>query len=88
MYRRSLDGGSTFPNVIKNLSSNALDSEHPAISLSSNNIYVVWDDELIPPVDGEILYRTSSDEGATFPSLLTNLSVNSGDSDLPAIAAS
>ena len=41
----------------------------------------------MPGVD-EILYRTSSDNGATFSSLLTNLSVNAGDSRFPAIAAS
>ena len=85
LYRRSLDGGDTFPNVIKNLSSNTGVSFSPAITLSSNNVYVVWEDDTIGNFD--ILYRTSSDNGATFPSLLTNLSVNLGDSSFPAIAS-
>ena len=87
LYRRSMDGGIAFTDPIKNLSSNTGFSSEPAISLSSNNIYVVWEDETTSPAT-EILYRTSSDNGATFPSLLTNLSVNAEDSGAPSIAAS
>ena len=41
-YRRSTDSGGTFPNVIKNLSSNTEVSEVPAIAVSGNNVHVVW----------------------------------------------
>ena len=85
-YRRSTDGGDSFTELIKNLSSNTRSSFSPAIALSSSNVYVVWQDITLGNFD--ILYRTSLDNGATFPSLLTNLSVNDGDSDSPAIAAS
>ena len=78
LYRRSIDGGSTFPNIIKNLSSNAGSSADPAVALSGNSVYVVWRD--LTPGNADILYRTSSDNGDTFPSLLTNLSVNAGSS--------
>ena len=44
LYRRSMDGGIAFTDPIKNLSSNTGFSSEPAISLSSNNIYVVWED--------------------------------------------
>ena len=85
-YRRSTDGGDSFTELIKNLSSNTRSSFSPAIALSSSNVYVVWQDITLGNFD--ILYRTSLDNGVTFPSLLTNLSVNDGDSDSPAIAAS
>ena len=87
LYRRSTDDGTSFSAQIKNLSSNIGFSGESAIALSGSNIYVVWSDNTISPA-GEILYRTSSDNGATFSSLLTNLSVNAGDSRFPAIAAS
>jgi hypothetical protein len=86
-YRRSLDNGTTFPNTIKNLSSNASDSlAPPAIAVSSNNVYVVWSDS--PITGSEILYRTSADNGNTFPAVSTNLSASSGQSTQPAIAVS
>ena len=89
LYRRSTDGGSTFPNIIKNLSDNAGSSRDPDIAITGGNLYVVWANDVDPmPGVDEILYRTSSDNGATFPALFTNLSVNAGDSRFPAIAAS
>ena len=89
LYRRFTDGGSTFPNIIKNLSDNAGASRDPDIAITGGNLYVVWANDVDPmPGVDEILYRTSSDNGVTFSSLLTNLSVNAGDSRFPAIAAS
>ena len=76
----------SFTDSIKNLSSNTGSSFLPTIALSSNNVYVVWADDTLG--NPEILYRTSSDNGATFSSLLTNLSVNVGGSTTPIIAAS
>jgi hypothetical protein len=82
LYRRSLDGGATFPNIIKNLSGSAAGAFSPDIAVSGNNLYVVWQQ------DSDILYRTSTDNGATFPNVMTNLSANTGDSVRPAIAVS
>ena len=86
LYRRSLDNGGTFPNVIKNLSSNAASSEVPDIAVSGNNVYVVWAG--ITAGSFDILYRTSADNGATFPNVITNLSGNAGLSLNPVIAVS
>jgi hypothetical protein len=89
-YRRSLDNGSTFPNVIKNISSNLEvfeSSSSPEITTSGSNVYVVWQN--IPGEgDSEIGYRTSANNGNTFPADLTNLSANDGDSFTPQIAVS
>ena len=88
-YKRSTDGGATFPNVIKNLSSNAGDSISPAIAVSGdngNNVYVVWNDNTAGNQD--ILYRRSTNAGSTFPNVIKNLSSNAGDSTFPAIAVS
>jgi hypothetical protein len=86
LYRRSLDNGSTFPNIIKNLSSNAADSFNPAIATSGNNVHVVWTDST--PGNFDILYRRSLDGGSSFPNIIKNLSSNAGDSIGPAMAAS
>ena len=43
-----MDGGATFPNVVKNLSSNPTTSEHPVIAVSGNNIHVVWENGFAP----------------------------------------
>ena len=86
LYRRSIDGGASFTDPIKNLSSNTGLSARPTMALSGNNVYVVWDDDTLG--NFETLYRTSSDNGATFPSLLTNLSANAGTSFVSSIAAS
>jgi hypothetical protein len=83
-YRRSLDGGSTFPNVIKNLSDNVGFSGAPAIAVSVNNIHVVWTDDTFESF--EILHRRSINGGNTFPNIILNLSNNIGTSFVPAVA--
>ena len=86
LYRRSLDGGSTFPNIIKNLSSSVGTSFDAAIAVSGNNVHVVWADNT--PGNFDILYRRSLDGGSTFPNVIKNLSDNAGGSFEPAIAVS
>ena len=44
LVQRSLNGGVTFPNVIKNLSSNAGISNLSAIATLGNIVHVVWTD--------------------------------------------
>jgi hypothetical protein len=85
LYRRSINGGSTFPNIIINLSTNPESSAAPAIASTSNNVHVVWDNFLSG--DNDILYRRSTDSGASFTEPIKNLSSNTGNSVEPAIAA-
>jgi hypothetical protein len=84
LYRRSTDGGATFGSVI-NLSNNAEDSFDPTIAGIGNNVYVAWHDNTLG--NTEILYRRSTDGGATFGSTI-NLSNNVAISVLPSVAAS
>ena len=83
LYRRSTDGGATF-GPTENLSNNAGSSETPAIAAADNSVYVVWRDST--PGNFEILYRRSTDGGATFGPT-ENLSNNAGSSTRPSIAA-
>ena len=87
LYRRSLDGGGTFPNIIKNLSSDLEDSTFPALAVSSNNVHVVWHSGS-EGGNFDILYRRSLDGGSTFPNIIKNLSNNMGISAFPAITVS
>jgi hypothetical protein len=77
LHRRSTDGGANFVEPIKNLSNNPDRSFSPAIAVSGNNVYIVWQD-FCP--------------GNSFPEQIKNLSDNSGSSsDIafnPGIAAS
>lgn len=83
-YRKSADGGAIFGDII-NLSDNVGRSDLPAIAVSGNNVYVVWDDST--PGNEEIFYKRSSDGGAIF-GITLNLSNNEQESASPAIAAS
>ena len=85
LYRRSTNGGATFGPII-NLSNNAGISVFPAIAISGNNVHVVWQDDT--PGNFDILYRRSTDGGASFTEPTKNLSSNAGGSGSPAIAAS
>ena len=76
LYRRSTNAGSTFPNVIKNLSSNAGDSTFPAIAVSGSVVHVVWTDNTFGIPD--ILHRRSLDGGNTFPNIIKNISGSGG----------
>ena len=84
LYRRSVDGGVTFGSTI-NLSNNAGQSLSPVVAASGNNVYVVWYDNT--PGNSEILYKRSTNGGATFGGNIS-LSNNAGSSLVPAIAAS
>jgi hypothetical protein len=83
LYRRSTDGGATFGSTI-NLSNNVGFSWIPKIAASGNNVYVVWEDDTTG--NNEILYKKSTDGGATFGTTV-NLSNNAANSGQSAIAA-
>ena len=83
-YRRSVDGGGSRLVVSFNLSNNAGSSLSPAIAVSGNHVYVVWDDNTETGEASEILYRRSVDGGATFGNTinLSNTAGFSGNSDI------
>jgi hypothetical protein len=86
VFRRSTDNGATFEGII-NLSNNTGWSAKPQIAVSDNdNIYAVWEDNP-QGTNGEIMFRRSTDNGATFDSII-NLSNNTGWSAKPQIAVS
>lgn len=83
LYKRSTDRGS-FTEPIKNLTFNSGGSFDPVITVSGNNVHVVWQDDT--PGNDDIFYRRSTNSGATFPAVMTNLSTNTGESANPKIA--
>ena len=78
------DGADFDPSII-NLSGTPASSRHPAMAVSGSNVYVVWEDE--SSGNGDIFYKRSTNGGATFGDPI-NLSVNYGESEVPAIAVS
>jgi hypothetical protein len=75
--------------IIKNLSNNTGDSVYAQITSYKNNVYTVWQDNVISkdPLNYDILMRKSNDEGATYSDVV-NLSNNTGFSEHPQIAVS
>jgi ethanolamine utilization microcompartment shell protein EutL len=84
LYRKSTDGGASFGGTV-----NLTSSERPyaTVAVSGNNVYVVWSDDTPGTGNSEILYRRSTDGGASFGGTvnLSNTTVNSGS---PRVAAS
>src|SRR5215204_1853133 len=78
----SNDNGQTFGSTI-NLSNNTGYSEHPQITSSGNNVYVVWSDNT--PGNNDILMRGNGG-GVTFGSTI-NISNNTGRSQFPHISS-
>ena len=83
LYRKS---GVIFEQSITDVSGSRTDSGEPATAVSGDNVYVVWE-EHIGPGASEILYRRSTDGGATFGDII-NLSENAVASLFPGIAVS
>src|SRR5918995_553711 len=68
-----------------NLSNTAGRSLEPSVAASENNVHVVWTDDI--QGNREILYRRSTDGGASFGGTV-NLSNTAGFSASPAVAVS
>jgi hypothetical protein len=81
-FRHSHDNGATW-GARKNLSNNAGDSFDPQIAVSGTHVSVVWQDDT--PGNGDIFFRASSDNGATWGAR-KNLSNNAGSSGFPQLA--
>ena len=86
-FRTSTDGGATFSSTTINLSNSAGSSVDPKIAtVSGNNVYVVWSN-FITPGNFDILFKKSTDGGASFSDTPINLSNNTRSSSTPEIAA-
>jgi hypothetical protein len=81
----------SFGNVT-NLTENSQDSVYGQVAASDDNMYVVWQDSVVPSSDYgsgrhyDIFVKKSSDGGETFEESL-NLSANPGFSEHPQISA-
>ncbi|HEY3247730.1 MAG TPA: sialidase family protein [bacterium] len=85
---RSLDTGVTWGAAVNVSNTNTASSEQYDWAFAGRFLYIVWKDQ--SPGNDDILYRRSTDGGATFlPALsspATNLSGNAGVSQLPRVA--
>ena len=84
-FQLSYGAGINFDPVV-NVSDNFGFSFLPEIASVSSNVYIVWQDD--DSGDTDIFFKRSTDDGATFDAVETNLSFSDGFSDLPQIAAS
>jgi len=84
-FRASTDSSSTFASTI-NLSQNTGGSLVPQIAAFNNDVYVLWQDKTVD-ANGDISFKSSSDNGATF-SDQSNLSSNTAISQAVQTVAS
>jgi hypothetical protein len=61
LFRKSIDGGSTFDKIINLSNSSNADSYNLEITAAGNNVYVVWQDTTLPTAD----YDTSSSSSSS-----------------------
>jgi hypothetical protein len=85
-FRRSTDNGASFKDII-NLSNNAEHSGSPAMGVIGGNVYVAWVDSTTNQPGTDILFKTSTNSGASFSST-KNISNNPGESGFPQISRS
>jgi len=82
----STDGGQTFGEAI-NLSNNGADSYNQEISVSGNNVYVVWQDSQKYSQDNSSISFVSSNDGGSTFSDVVNLSDSAGKSSFPKVSS-
>lgn len=90
IFTNSTDGGSTF-SVPANLTKNSGDSINPKLSVSGNDVYVVWEDDTSNgPGNYDVLFvkGTNTGNGAKFTTPIQNLSNNPGATEDPKVVAS
>ena len=88
-YRHSNDTGERFRGVSELSKTRSVDGEsalYPRISAIANNVYVVWQDEVLGR--DEIFLRESNDGGNKFSGIKNLSRNNTGDSITPRIASS
>jgi hypothetical protein len=83
-FIRSADYGNSFTEESILRKHSSLNAE---LAVNGDNVYIVWQDSLIPN-NQEILIKKSIDRGDAFADSITNLSNNKGTSECPSIAIS
>ncbi len=79
-FKASTDSGATFGATRKlSESSSSYSGGSPQIAATGNNVYVAWRDNHVTPVNDEIFFKASSNNGAIFGPV-RNLSSDSGAS--------
>ena len=89
LFKKSTDNGTTFGSTI-NLSNNTGSSFNPQISTTSNNVYVVWQDDSLSvnnTGNQDIFFKKNTDNGIPL-AVTINLSNNTGDSISPQLKTS
>ncbi|HYL66811.1 MAG TPA: hypothetical protein VEU72_06620 [Nitrosopumilaceae archaeon] len=82
---KSNDAGSTFGTPV-NVSNTAKDSGYPQITMSGNNVYVVWTETILNK-NYDVFFAKSNDGGSTFGTPI-NISNNMGPSGWALVDAS
>ncbi len=82
-FSKSMDNGTSFSSAL-DLSNNIGNSSNARVAVSGNNVYVVWQSEVLGKAN--IFFRASTDNGVTFDNAV-NLNSNAGKSGGPVISA-
>ncbi|HEX6027689.1 MAG TPA: hypothetical protein VFY64_01490, partial [Nitrososphaeraceae archaeon] len=84
-FVKSTDNGNRFANAVSLTEKNSLNVE--VISDENNNVYIAWQ-ALLSDGNEEILFKKSSDNGASFTNIHENISENKGISECTSISVS
>jgi len=84
-FVKSSDNGNRFANAVSLGEQNSLNVE--IISGENNNVYIAWQ-ALLSDGNEEILFKKSSDNGASFTNINKNISKNEGISECTSMAVS
>ena len=84
-FVKSSDNGNRFANAVSLGEQNSLNVE--IISGENNNVYIAWQ-ALLSDGNEEILFKKSSDNGASFTNINENISKNEGISECTSMALS
>jgi hypothetical protein len=84
-YKRSTDGGVSWPIIDTRLTNNSAVSTSPSVSVSGSAVHVVWQDNRDPIA--EIYYKRSTDGGVSWGTD-TRLTNNSAVSTFPSVSVS
>jgi hypothetical protein len=87
-FRRSTDGGANFSGIVNLRSTTTGSVWEPSIAASGNNVYVVWVEDTTASGVWDVLYRRSTDGGASFGDIVNLTENTASDAEETAIAAS
>lgn len=84
-FRHSDNGGASFASTLNLSRTPSQDSNVPAIAVSGDNVYVVWEEHMPPYGAREVMLAVSRDNGRAFSAPVA-ISQTAGDSTRPGIA--